>query len=117
MTSDVVEALPTAAVFVSGAPLDLAAGPETERHVRLRAAEELVGVVELRLRTLNKQRDRLAAEMELRSGDPTWSGEDVDAAARRLAMVERRILKAQARLTAAQADADALLNGGPIAGE
>lgn len=116
-TADVVAQLPSTAVFMAGAPLDLAAGPETERHVRLRAAEELLGVVEHRVRTLVKQRERLFAEMELRAGDPSWSAEDVDAASRRLAMVERRILKAEARLASAQTDVDALLNGNQATGK
>jgi hypothetical protein len=110
-TGAVMQGLPTTAVFLAGAPFDLTAGPETERHVRLRAAEELVQVAANRLRVLERQRERREAEIELRAEGPDWSEDDLAAAEQRLRTVERRILKAQAKLESAREEVAALLDG------
>jgi hypothetical protein len=102
--------LPTTAVFIAGTSVDLAAGPETEQGIQLRAAEELVRVAENRLRALHRQRERLEAEMELRTGGNDWDEDDIVAAEQRLRTVERRILKTQAKLDSAKADVAALLD-------
>lgn len=109
-TADVVGRLPVSAVFMAGAPLDLTAGPETELSVKLRAAEELVQVAENRLRTLERQQERLEAEIEIRTGEE-WAADDIAAAAQRLRTVERRILTTRAKRDSARTDVDNLLNG------
>ncbi|MDJ0498272.1 MAG: amino acid permease [Acidimicrobiia bacterium] len=103
--------LPTTAVFMAGSSVDLAAGPETEQSIQLRAAEELVQVAENRLRALQRQQERLEAEMELRSGGSDWEADDIAAAEQRLRRAERRILSTQAKLDSAKADVAALLGG------
>jgi amino acid transporter len=108
-TALLLDMLPTAAVLMAGSSVDLTAGPETEQSIQLRAAEELVQVAENRLRTLQRQRERLEAEMELRSGGSDWGADDIAAAEQRLRRVERRILTTQAKLDSARADVEALL--------
>jgi hypothetical protein len=110
-TDAVLAKLPSSAAILAGAPFDLVAGPETERHERLRAAEEIVQVAEHRLRTLQSQRGRLEAEVELRRATPETSDDDLAAAERRFETLERRILKAQVKVESARSDLDALLNG------
>ncbi|MDJ0924402.1 MAG: amino acid permease [Acidimicrobiia bacterium] len=102
--------LPTSAVFMAGSAIDLTAGPETEQSIQLRAAEELVHVAANRLRTLEKQQERLEAEIEIRTGGDDWAADDVAAAQQRLRTVERRILTTRAKLDSAKADVAALLD-------
>ncbi|MCP3997787.1 MAG: amino acid permease [bacterium] len=109
-TSQLLNALPTTAVFIAGTTVDLTAGPETEQSIKLRAAEELVQVAENRLRTLQRQWERLEVEVELRIDDTGWEADDVAAAEQRLRTVGRRVLKTQAKLEAAQAEVDELLS-------
>ena len=109
-TADALGRLPACAVFLAGAPLDLAAGPETELSVKLRAAEELVQTAENRLRTLERQQERLEAEIEIRTGEE-WAADDIDAAEQRLRTLERRILSTRAKRDSAQADVANLLGG------
>ncbi len=115
-TAVLLDALPTTAAFMAGAAVDLAAGPETEHSIRLRAAEELVRIAENRLHTLERQRERLEAEIELRIDDNGWGADDVSAAQQRLRTVERRILTTQAKLQSARTDVAALLERGNHSG-
>jgi hypothetical protein len=109
-TSVLLNSLPTTAVFIAGSTVDLTAGPETEESIKLRAAEELVQVAENRLRTLQRQAERLEAEVELRVEGTGWKDDDVSAAEQRLRTVGRRILKTQAKLDSARAEVETLLN-------
>ncbi len=111
-TAAALDQLPTTAIFMAGTTIDLTAGPETEQSVRLRAAEELVQIAENRLRTLERQRERLEAEIDLRMGGNGWEAEDVAAAEQRLQVVDRRILKTRAKLDVAKNDVVELLNPG-----
>ena len=109
-TSVLLNALPTTAVFIAGTTVDLTAGPETEESIKLRAAEELVQVAENRLRTLQRQWERLEAEVELRIDSTGWEADDVAAAEQRLRTVGRRVLKTQAKLESARAEVEELLS-------
>ena len=109
-TSVLLNALPTTAVFIAGTTVDLTAGPETEESIKLRAAEELVQVAENRLRTLQRQWERLEAEVELRIDSTGWEADDVAAAEQRLRTVGRRVLKTQAKLESARAEVKELLS-------
>ena len=109
-TAAALDQLPTTAIFMAGTTIDLTAGPETEQSVRLRAAEELVQIAENRLRTLERQRERLEAEIDLRMGGNGWEADDVAAAEQRLQVVDRRILKTRAKLDVARNDVVELLN-------
>ncbi|MDJ0663334.1 MAG: amino acid permease [Acidimicrobiia bacterium] len=109
-TSVLLNSLPTTAVFIAGTAVDLTAGPETEESIKLRAAEEIVQVAENRLRTLQRQWERLEAEVELRIDGSGWEADDVSAAEQRLRTVGRRILKTQAKLDSARAEVETLLN-------
>jgi hypothetical protein len=109
-TSVLLNSLPTTAAFIAGSAVDLTAGPETEESIKLRAAEELVQVAENRLRTLQRQWERLEAEVELRIDGSGWEADDISAAEQRLRTVGRRILKTQAKLDSARADVEMILN-------
>ncbi len=109
-TSVALDFLPTTAIFMAGATVDLTAGPETEQSIKLRAAEEIVQVAENRLRALERQFERLEAEIELRTGSTEWESDDVAAAEQRLRTVERRILSTQAKRDSAKADVADLLD-------
>ena len=109
-TAVLLNSLPTTAVFIAGSTVDLTAGPETEQSIKLRAAEELVQVAENRLRTLQRQWERLEAEVELRIDGSGWEADDISAAEQRLRTVGRRILKTQAKLDSAKADVETILN-------
>ena len=111
-TAQLVELLPTTAVFLAGTSIDLTAGPETEQSIKLRAAEELVQVAENRLRALQRQRERLEAEIDLRIDSSGWEADDISAAEQRLRTNERRILKTRAKLEVARGDVDDLLKPG-----
>ena len=109
-TAEILGGLPACAVFLAGAPLDLAAGPETELSVKLRAAEELVQAAETRLRTLERQQERLEAEIEIRTGEE-WAADDIAAARHRLRSVERRILTTRAKRDSGRGEVADLLGG------
>jgi amino acid transporter len=110
-TAEVLDRLPSCAAILAGGPIDLVAGPETERHLRIRAAEEHIEVAEHRLRVLERQRPRLEAELRARRETGGVASDDLAAAEQRLHTLERRILTARVKLDVATAELNDLLSG------
>jgi amino acid transporter len=100
--------LPTSAAVLAGQAVDLRAGPETEEHMRLVEAEQQRDTARRRARALERRFADLEAEVEsLRawSGASRTDGRLAERVARgeaRLITVQRRVLKAQARLAACE---------------
>ncbi len=93
--------LPLAAAVAAGAPVDLAAGPETEAANALAAAEERVDAAVGRLRRLEAELHRAENVVaRLRSqaalGQPNDVEGELEDAELRLATTQRRTLKARA---------------------
>ncbi len=114
---DLVPHLPTSASVLAGAPFELSAGPESERHLELTAAEERVDAATARLRALQREFQPLESEHErleklAANGD---SEADLMAALEEVRLlsadVKRRIAKARAKLDAAQDEVETLTKG------
>ncbi|MDJ0961949.1 MAG: amino acid permease [Acidimicrobiia bacterium] len=108
-TADVLDRLPSCAGVLAGAPIDLVADPETELSVQIRTAEEQLQVVEQRLRTLERQRPRLVAEVDGRRNAAEPSENAVAEAEQRLHTLERRITVTRVKLETARAELDQLI--------
>jgi amino acid transporter/chaperonin cofactor prefoldin len=102
-----LDRLPLAAGVMAGGPIDLTAGPESGPHSELLAAEQRADDAAERLRRLERQDDRLDAELSrLRAAAAQWPQyqSDIAAAEKRRAALARRIVKARARLETARAE-------------
>ena len=103
-----LDRLPLVAGVMAGGTVDLTAGPESGPHAELVAAEERADAAAERLRTLERQQDRLESELaRLRVAAAEWPQyqSDIAAAEKRGAVLARRIAKARARLESARAEA------------
>jgi amino acid transporter len=115
---DVLRRLPMTAGVLAGAPVDLAAGPDTRHHTALTAAEERVETARHRLRSLEGHLADLEQEVAVLRMDAARP-DDGEAPARlrereeQMQTVLRRTLKARAKLDAATADLSAILERGP----
>ena len=106
-TGSVLEHLPSSAVILSGAPIDLTAGPESGPHAVLRELEERRRGAEHRLRTLERQRVAAETDLQLRQSALPEGSEDVLAAERRLSILERRILTSRVKVDEATRELEA----------
>jgi amino acid transporter len=112
----VVAHLPMTAGFLAGAPVDLAAGPESGPPGRLAIAEREAAEARERLAALHKQLDKVAgeiAELRVRAEESPQRHErrKLADAEKRLEATRRRIIKATAREEAANAAVARLLGG------
>lgn len=113
---ETLSGLPMAAAVIAGAPVDLTAGPESEHHWELSAAEERVEAAEARLKRLEAELVKVVGDVgELRVRAERNGGPDVDAqleaAEARHTEVARRTLKAQVILDTARKELEDLLSG------
>ncbi|NQV05149.1 amino acid permease [bacterium] len=108
--------LPLVAAVMAGTPIDLAAGPESGQHADFREAEERAELVRERLRTLERQAGEARGDYEALTRaaitDPSLDGE-VHVARERVADLTRRVLRARARVEAAEAELAAVRDASP----
>jgi len=108
--------LPMAAAVIAGAPVDLEAGPESERFSEISGAEERVEVAETRLKRLESQLRKIdleVADLTVKA-ERNGSSDDIvrlEAAEARQADVSRRTLKAKAVLETAVKELTELIEG------
>ncbi len=114
---DTMGRLPLAAAVAAAAPVDLAAGPETETATAIAAAEERLDTAEARKRRLESELQRadnlvarLRAQAAIQASDEVEA--ELEAAEVRLATVQRRTLKARAVVELAREElAERIENG------
>jgi amino acid transporter len=115
----VIADLPLTAGFLSGAPIDLAAGPDSGPPGRLANAEREAAVARERTAALQKQLTKIAGEVadlrvRVEENPQRHRRRQLADAEKRLENTRRRIIKARAKEEAAQAVVARLLesNGG-----